>query len=112
MAFSVMVGKAEEQALLVVNGSEFRDWETVMVRHAIREQPPFRFRFTCSEGLPLANNWFAMQIKPGDECQVYLAGKKAISAKVTTRQVYYDKSRHFVEMQGATYSTDLTGSAP
>jgi prophage tail gpP-like protein len=104
--------KDTEKAVLVVNGQEFRDWESVMVRHAIREVPPYRFRFTCSEGIPIATNFAKMQIKPGDQCEVYLAGIKAISGKVSTRQVYYDKRRHYIEIQGATFTLDLSGSSP
>lgn len=107
-----MVGKATEQATLIVKGQEFRDWESVMVRHATREQPPYRFRFTCSEGTPISKNFATLQIKPGDDCQVILAGNLAISGKVTTRQVYYDKRRHYVEIQGATYTYVLAKSSP
>jgi len=107
-----MVGKATEQAMLLVNGQEFRDWETVWVRHAEREQPPYRFRFTCSEVMPIAKNWGVLQVKPGDTCEVYLAGIKAIKGKVSTRQVYYDKRRHYIEIQGATFTLDLSGSSP
>jgi prophage tail gpP-like protein len=107
-----MVGKVTEQAVLTVNGQDYRDWETIMVRHAIREVPPYRFRFTCSEAIPIANNFGVLQIKPGDECEVTLAGEKAIKGKVSTRQVYYDKRRHYVEIQGATFTLDLSGSSP
>jgi prophage tail gpP-like protein len=107
-----MVGTAEEQCTLTVNGMEFRDWESVMVRHAYREVPPYRFRFTCSEGMPLAKNWGLLQIMPGMECTVTLAGILAITGKVSTRQVYYDKKRHYVEIQGATFTLDLSGSSP
>jgi len=107
-----MVGKATEQAVLIVNGQRFLDWESVMVRHALREVPPYRFRFTCSEAMPLASNFGKLQIKPGDKCEVHLAGIKAISGKVSTRQVYYDKRRHYIEIQGATFTLDLSGSSP
>ena len=107
-----MVGPVTEQATLVVNGQDFKDWETIMVRHAIREVPPYRFRFTCSEAVPIAKNFSTMQIKPGDQCEVHLAGIKAITGKVSTRQVYYDKRRHYIEIQGATFTLDLSGSSP
>lgn len=107
-----MAGKATEQAILTVNGQEFRDWETIMVRHAIREQPPYKFRFTCSEATPIAKNFGVLQIKPGDLCTVTLAGILAITGKVSTRQVYYDKQRHHVEIQGATFTLDTSGASP
>jgi prophage tail gpP-like protein len=57
------------------------------------------------------NNWATLQIKPGDTCQVYLAGILAISGKVSTRQVFYDKARHHIEIQGATFTLDLSGAS-
>src|SRR3954463_11128109 len=105
-----MVGTFSEQAILTVNGANFTDWETVMVRHALREQPPYRCRFTCSEGLPLFNNFAKMQIKPGAVCTVTLAGFPAFSGKVETRQVYYDANRHHIELQCATYVNVATSS--
>jgi prophage tail gpP-like protein len=107
-----MVGKPTEQATLIINGTEYRDWETVLVRHALMEQPPYRFRFTCSEGMPLAKNWGVLQIKPGDECTILLAGQLAFTGKVSTRQVYYDKGRHYIEIQGGTFQLDLSGASP
>jgi len=107
-----VVGKPEEKAVLTIGGQEFRDWESVMVRHAVGEQPPYRFRFTCSEAVPIANNFAALQIVPGDDCTVTLAGELAITGKVSTRQVYYDKRRHYVEIQGATKSEVLAKSSP
>lgn len=99
-----------EQAILIVNGARYTDWESVMVRHALREQPPYRCRFTCSEGMPLAKNFAVMRIKPGDHCTVMLAGNLAFSGKVETRQVYYDANRHHIEIQCATFVEVATSS--
>ncbi len=92
--------KPNELAILTVNGKLFQDWETVMVRHAKKEVPFFFFRFTCSEPAPIAKNWGVLQIKPGDLCEVTLAGQPAFSGLVHTRQVYYDSRRHYIELQG------------
>jgi prophage tail gpP-like protein len=107
-----MVGQPTEQATLIVNGMEFKDWETVMVRQAKLEHPAYRFRFTCSEAVPIASNLTVLQIKPGDECKVLLAGQLAVSGKVYSRQVYYDKRRHYVEIQGASRTLDLSAASP
>lgn len=95
------MAKPSELAVLQVNGQLYQDWETVSVRHCLKDHPYFFFRFTCSEGMPLTKNWAAMQIKPGDQCQVTLAGQPAIQGLVSTRQVFYDAKRHYVEIQGA-----------
>lgn len=105
-----MVGKPTEKATLYINGQKFEDWETVMVRHAKKENPPFHCRFTCSEGVPIAKNWGVLQIKPGDVCETYLAGILAFTGKVETRQVYFDANRHHIEIQCATH-VDITAAA-
>ena len=96
-----MAVKPNELAVLEIRGELYQDWETVMVRHSTKESPFYHFRFTCSEGMPLSDNWNALRIKPGDECQVTLAGEPAIWGMVSTRQVFYDAKRHYVEIQGA-----------
>lgn len=100
----------DETAVLTVNGMNFSDWETVMVHHALRERPPFRCRFTCSEGIPISKNFAVLQIKPGDHCTVMLAGQLAFTGKVETRQVYYDANRHHIEIQCATFLHVATAS--
>lgn len=95
------MAKPNELAVLQVNGQLYRDWESVMVRHSSMESPFYHFRFTCSEGLPLAKNFGVLRIKPGDLCQVTLAGEAAIYGMVSTRQVFYDARRHYIEIQGA-----------
>ena len=77
-----MFPKPEETAILTVNGAEYRDWESVMVRHSLKEHPYYTYRFTCSEGMPLAQNWAALRIVPGMECSVTLAGILAITGLV------------------------------
>src|SRR6266566_3315819 len=100
--------KPEETAILIIDGMEYSDWETVTVRSAMREHPFLTFRFTCSEGMPLAKNWATLRIIPGMECTVILAGELAVTGLVNTRQVFYDARRHYIEIQG---SSDTVGLA-
>lgn len=90
--------KATEKAILIINGQNFEDWETVSVRHELHGAPPFTCRFTCSEEVPISKNFGKMQIKPGDTCTVTLAGILAFSGSVATRQVFYDAHRHHIEI--------------
>jgi prophage tail gpP-like protein len=99
--------KPNELAVLQVNGQLYQDWESVSVRHCLRDHPFFTFRFTCSEGMPLSKNFGLLQIKPGDQCQVTLAGQPAVTGQVSTRQVFYDARRHHVEIQGASDTLGL-----
>lgn len=89
----------KEVAVLTVDGAEYSDWKSVEVVHALREHPYYKVRFTCSEGLPLANNFALMRIAPGQWCTVKLGGVLAVSGFVYSRQVFYDARNHYVEIQ-------------
>jgi prophage tail gpP-like protein len=102
-----MAFPASEIAVLAVNGMLFRDWESVSVRWTLNEFPHYQFRFTCSEDVPLAGSAKGLQIAPGMSCQVSLGGNLAISGYVTTRQVFYDANRHYVEIQGGTQTLNM-----
>jgi prophage tail gpP-like protein len=99
-----------EVATLTVNGTDYRNWETVWVKHQLMETPAFSFRFSCSEGMPLARNLAALQIKPGDACTIELAGLPAFNGRVMTRQVFYDAKRHHIEIMGETNSEVMNSS--
>src|SRR6516164_3456088 len=98
-----------EIAILNVGGMQFRDWESVSVRWALstKESPPYTFRFTCSEAIPIPAAYAGLQIRPGMQCSVTLAGNLAINGFETTRQVFYDANRHYVEIQGATKALSM-----
>lgn len=102
--------KLSEVAVLTVNGRDYRDWESVSVKHELHGFPPYVCRFTCSEGMPIAKNFAVLQIKPGDHCTVTLAGFPAFSGRVMTRQVYYDANRHHIEIICGTFAELTTAS--
>lgn len=102
--------KREETVILTVNGRDYKDWESVTVKHEKKARPPFTCRFTCSEGTPIAKNFAVLQIKPGDKCTVTLAGFPAFKGTVMTRQVYYDANRHHIEIQCGTFVELSTAS--
>jgi prophage tail gpP-like protein len=104
-----MAFKPQEVAVLIVNGVYYRDWESVMVKLDFYEQAFARFRFTCSEGMPLAKNFAKLRIKPGDHVDVSLAGIKVIvDGIVYSRQVSYSARAHHIEIQGVSQSHKLT----
>jgi len=95
------MAKPEELAVLIVDGMYYRDWESVWVKHAYQE-PFAMFKFTCSEGMPLASNFAYIRIKPGDDVDITLAGEPAIQqGRVYSRQVSYSARHHNIEIQGA-----------
>jgi prophage tail gpP-like protein len=91
----------KEQAILIVNGQDYEEWETVMVRHTLAAGPFYSFRLTCSEETPIASNFKKLQIVPGDDCTIFLGGQLAFDGKVCSRQAFYDSGKHFIELQGA-----------
>jgi prophage tail gpP-like protein len=90
------------RAVVVVNGAEYFEWESVTVSLAIGENPAYTFRLTVSEQEPWPEAWAFFRIKPTDECTVFLDGYKAIDGITITRQVAYDGASHTVELQGQT----------
>lgn len=88
-----------EIASLVVNGVSFTDWESVWVQYRWNESFT-HFRFIAAERTPLPANWTLLQFKPGDSCQVNLAGQVAINGIITDRQASYDATRHQVQLIG------------
>jgi prophage tail gpP-like protein len=106
-----MAFNPNEVAEISIEGSIYRDWESVLVRDAEQESSDF-FRFTCSEGMPLAKNWAAVRIRPGDHCTIKLAGILVITGFVETRQVAYTGEAHGIEIIGHSFTRALTyGSA-
>jgi prophage tail gpP-like protein len=102
--------KISEQAILIVDGKRYTDWESVIVWHNLREFPFYNCKFTCSEGVPFAKDFAALRIRPGMTCTVTLAGFPAFNGKVEVRQVYGDARRHHIEIQCATRMELATAS--
>jgi prophage tail gpP-like protein len=98
-----------EIATLVVNGMYFSDWETVFVQHRWPD-PEMTFRFTCAERDPVPELWSRLQFRPGDKCQIYLAGRLAFNGYILIRQVAYEANSHGVSLQGKSLPWELTGS--
>ena len=101
----------DEKAVLIVEGTDYADWETVYVKHSLKDDPPYLYRFTCSEGMPLAKDYAKIRIKPGMACSVILGGELAMNGRVQLRQVFFDANRHHIEIQGASYSFDMSHAA-
>lgn len=87
-----------EVAELRVNGMTFRDWESVMVRVSDDGQPPYaRFRASEREATILPKRTYQLQIRPGDTCEVRLAGNLAFKGIIHTRNAAYSGHHHAVE---------------
>lgn len=97
--------KPQETALLIVNGQEFSDWESVWVQQRWADSFTY-FRFTAAERDPIFTKqgsfplWQKLQFKPGDTCTVVLAGQLAVTGYIETRQVAYDAHQHGVMLIG------------
>src|SRR5262245_40812711 len=86
------------RAVVVIDGSEYWEWESVQVRAAMYENTRTA-TFTCSEQTPTPKSWAAMRIVPGQKCTIFLDGYQAIDGEVVTRQVFYDAHQHVVQIQ-------------
>jgi prophage tail gpP-like protein len=96
-------GEASEQAVIIVDGKQFDDWETVWIQWSWGD--PFSvFRFTCAERetYPLAG--LVLQFAPGQTVDIYLGGIQVINGVIITRQVAYDAAQHMVQLQGVSAS--------
>jgi prophage tail gpP-like protein len=91
--------RREETATLYVNGMMFDDWESVMVQDRMHEPYP-QFRFTAAERDRPVAEWQLLQFAPGDNCMIFLAGIRAITGIILSRQVAYDANQHGVQLQG------------
>ncbi|UGY12528.1 hypothetical protein HAP48_0001960 [Bradyrhizobium septentrionale] len=98
--------KPQEVAVLEVNGQKFEDWESVWVQHRWADSFTY-FRFTAAERDPIINKKGGpfpliakLQFKPGDQCTIDLAGQRAVSGYIETRQVAYDAHAHGVMLIG------------
>jgi prophage tail gpP-like protein len=88
-----------EVATVVVGGHRFYDWDSVWVQHRWSEDSAL-FKFTAAERDPAPENWNTLQIKPGDECAIYLGRKLAAAGIILTRQASYDANQHGVMLMG------------
>src|SRR5215471_14296535 len=96
-----------EIATILIEGKKFEDWETVWV-HLEHPSRWRSFRFSVSEGNPMAKSLSDLQIVPGMVAQILLAGTSVITAYVVERQAYYDSNRHTVMLSGRSKVADLS----
>lgn len=88
----------QETCTVVINGKEFRDWESVQ---AIANCATASRYVTLTVTEKMGTNGAvgqALQIKPNDVCEVKLAGQTFAKGKVFARQVSYDANNHAVRI--------------
>lgn len=93
----------DEKATLIVGGKKFEDWESVWVQQTWGDAF-HQFRFTAAERDPTPQLYALLQLRPGDECIIELAGELAITGIILTRQAAYDPNSHGVMLQGVSMS--------
>ncbi|MCA1419496.1 phage baseplate assembly protein [Bradyrhizobium sp. BRP23] len=102
-----------EIAELRVNGMPFRDWTAVTVVDDTDQAYPY-FSFECTEFSPTPVSFTAMQIAPGDQCEIMLGGVLALTGFVMERQVGYAGKEHSILISGTstTYNTAISSIKP
>lgn len=103
--------KAKEVATVVLAGKKYSTWETVRVELDYMDKATRSFQVSITEKLDRKAVWSSLQIKPGDECQVLLAGKPVIGKGfVEQRQAAYDANHHGVLVAGRSKANDYVDS--
>lgn len=103
--------KQKEVATVVLAGRRFSTWETVRVELDFMDKATRSFQVSITEKLDRKAVWTALQIKPGDECQVLLAGIPVIGKGfVEQRQAAYDPQHHGVLVAGRSKANDYVDS--
>jgi prophage tail gpP-like protein len=87
-----VIPKPEETASILIGNRVWQDWTSVSVTHRCEAWPLFAFSAVERSG--------AYQIRPGDECAIYLGGVLAVTGVITVRQVAYDANNHGIQIQG------------
>lgn len=109
---------AKEQATLIVDGIDFKDWESVFVQ--LRWGDAFAyFKFTSVERdaptdfqLPSTAAWYQNpQFMPGSPCEINLGGVDVIKGYIEIRQVAYEAMRHGIELQGKSWTAPVARSS-
>ncbi|PRH85363.1 hypothetical protein C5L14_23265 [Labrys okinawensis] len=90
--------KPQETCVVTINGREFRDWESVQASTSYSTATRVVV-LTVTES-PGTNGKVgqALQIKPGDQATVTLAGQLFLSGRVYERQAAFDANNHSVRV--------------
>lgn len=95
-----------EIAEILVNGSRYRDWETVSVSRSAVEMFT-QFQFTTSSPIESAPNWAALKLRVGDTCEISLAGRKVFDGRIRGRQPAFDANTHRLMISGKAVSAKM-----
>jgi prophage tail gpP-like protein len=94
-------------ATIVSNGQVFPGWESIEIWREFNATYSY-MKFRCSENtdggaIPLET----LSLDVGDPANGYLCGQQVIAGTVMTRQVFYDRQTHAVEIIVASYPQSL-----
>lgn len=89
---------------LVVAGRRLRGWRTVSLRRSLEE-------FCDSFSLEYVDRWLpegaSMLVRPGQRCQLYVAGKRLLDGYVDQSEVSYSRGEHALSASGRSVVCDL-----
>jgi prophage tail gpP-like protein len=99
-----------EQATLIVQGINFKDWESVFVQ--LRWNDPWsHFRFQSVERDIPSGLFTKLQFMPGTPVLVSLGDVNVLMGFIETRQVAYDAAQHGIELQGKSHTAPIARSS-
>lgn len=100
---------ADEIAEVKVGGQVYGTWTTVQLEKAYAEST---IVCTLSVAEPTdGRGWANLKLRPGDPCEVTLAGKRALKGFVLTRQAAFDARQHGVQVVIGSKTFDLVDSS-
>ena len=96
-------------ATIKVDGTTYTNWTDVRVTR-VYAAAFSDFAFGCAEPGNPGSSYSTLRIRPGQRCQVTLAGVQVIDGYVTDRQVGYDGNVHQVLIQGRSLTREIARS--
>jgi prophage tail gpP-like protein len=91
---------------LKINGQKFGGWQSVRIERGI-EQIAGTFDLTVTDRWNTAQGQQAMQIKPGQACELLVDGATVITGYTDTVKRNYDKAAHSISISGRDRTADL-----
>lgn len=100
---------AEEVAEVVVGGMIYRDWTSVQVS-IVYDQATRECLLTVAEPSD-GRGWSNLKLRPGDPCEVKLAGIRVIRGFIVKRQAAFNAQQHGVQFVIASKSFDMVDTS-
>ena len=104
-----MSNSPDQIATIVANGQTYAYWTSVEIERSVGDGIS-HMTFTSAEISQNSESWANLKLGLWTKCQGYLGGQLAISGQIESRQVYYNKDTHSVQLVIMSFAQELTSS--